>query len=155
MALPLRLLPVLVTVNRDDFTVRIYKLKGNQYALGFILPCAIGAVGHTTPAGLYYVDAKNRKPDWLAPNADWVPEEKRGKIFKFDDPTNPFLGGFISLAGNAAGEGIGFHGTKFDPQLGTRASHGCIRMDVASLDIMFKKVPMGTPVFIYGKGTVS
>ena len=130
-------------------------MKGTEYVRAHTLPCSVGAIGHTTPAGLYFVSARSVKPNWLPPDEPWVGPDLRdaeGKPVElpFDNPRNPFAGGFISLGGNAAGEGVGFHGTKFDPLLGTRASHGCIRMAVPDLvNIMFKKVPDGTPVFIY------
>jgi lipoprotein-anchoring transpeptidase ErfK/SrfK len=107
---------------------------------------AIGALGHETPPGMYFIEAKNRKPDWRAPNADWVPEEKRGKIIKYDDPSNPFAGGFMSIANT---DGVGIHGTKFEPQLGTKASHGCIRVSLDTIDKLIGSVALGTPVFIY------
>lgn len=132
-------------VDRSRFRLRVWKMSGNEYVREFAFDVAVGAVGHTTPAGLYTVNSKSRTPDWLAPNAEWVPEELRGQVLPFEDPHNPFAGGFIGFGH----EGVGFHGTKFDPQIGTRASHGCIRMRVEDIEKMYDRIAYNTPVFVY------
>src|SRR4051812_18477282 len=142
---PLRLVPTLITVDRTLFRAVLWKMKGNEYRRAKRYLIAVGAEGHTTPAGMYFVNNKSRTPDWRAPDAEWVAPEDRGKIFHFEDSKNPFAGGFISIGG----DGVGFHGTKFDPKLGTRASHGCMRMDTQDFLGLYGRVSQGTPVFIY------
>jgi lipoprotein-anchoring transpeptidase ErfK/SrfK len=44
--------------------------------------------------------------------------------------------------------GVGIHGTGEDGSIGTRASHGCIRMHVGDVVALYKRVPVGTPVLI-------
>ena len=44
--------------------------------------------------------------------------------------------------------GVGIHGTGEDYSIGSRASHGCIRMHVADVKDLFRRVPVGTPVLI-------
>jgi len=44
--------------------------------------------------------------------------------------------------------GIGIHGTGESGSIGTRASHGCIRMHVPDVIALYKRVPIGTPVLI-------
>jgi lipoprotein-anchoring transpeptidase ErfK/SrfK len=44
--------------------------------------------------------------------------------------------------------GVGFHGTGEDYSIGTAASHGCLRMHVADVIALYKRVPVGTPVLI-------
>jgi len=44
--------------------------------------------------------------------------------------------------------GVGIHGTGEDGSIGTRASHGCIRMHVSDVIRLYKRVPVGTPVLI-------
>ena len=44
--------------------------------------------------------------------------------------------------------GVGIHGTAEDWSIGTRASHGCIRMHVADVIDLFGRVPVGSPVLI-------
>jgi lipoprotein-anchoring transpeptidase ErfK/SrfK len=138
----------LITINRGAFELRLWRRGiSNSYTVELRRRVALGLIGHETPTGTYWVQHKTRKPDWLAPDAEWVPEEMRGEVFRFEDPRNPFAGGFISIAGPESG--IGIHGTKFDPEVGTAASHGCIRMLVEDLDLLYTKVAIGTPVFLY------
>lgn len=151
MARPkLRLSRQLLVINRERFQLTLYRIDPKHPAAGYkrVLrrSIATGAEGHATPSGVYFVDAKNRRPAWKAPRSSWVPADKRGKIIPYDDPTNPFLGGFISLWKSP---GIGIHGTKFNPQLGTRASHGCIRVDAQTIEDLIHRVYLGMPVFIY------
>lgn len=140
--------PKVLTVDREKFELTLWR-RGwrNQYYPELRRRVALGQIGHETPTGMYWVQSKTHTPDWLAPDADWVPEDLRGKIIPFEDPHNPFDGGFIALAGPETG--IGIHGTKFDPAIGTAASHGCIRMIVPDLLNLYSKVAVGTPVFLY------
>jgi len=142
----LRLTPKLIVINRAKFELVLHRLKMPGYVVEMRRQISVGAIGYDTPTGLYFIDAKNKRPDWKAPDSDWVPKIKRGKIIPYDDPDNPFMGGFISFA---ASDGVGIHGTKFDPALGTRASHGCIRVSVETVEKLITKVALGTPVFIY------
>jgi lipoprotein-anchoring transpeptidase ErfK/SrfK len=43
---------------------------------------------------------------------------------------------------------VGIHGTGQEYSIGTRASHGCIRMRVADVVNLYRKVSIGTPVLI-------
>lgn len=123
-----------------------WKMQGGHYVLKETFQIAVGKLGYETPVGMYFVEGKSTTPDWMAPYSDWVPEEDQGKIFPIEDPRNPFAGGFVSI-GNT--DGVGFHGTKFDPQLGHAASHGCIRMAVDDFKRLYDRVPVGMPVFIH------
>lgn len=115
---------------------------------------AIGVVGHHTRQGEYTVRSKSRTPAWLAP--DWAQGEFLGKPvagneWSIDSPINPFEGGFISFEDDDPdndNEGQGFHGTKFDPLIGTRASHGCVRMRTPDFLSIYDRVEVGTPVVI-------
>ena len=44
--------------------------------------------------------------------------------------------------------GVGIHGTAEDWSIGSRASHGCIRMHVSDVIDLYSRVPVGTPVLI-------
>ncbi len=44
--------------------------------------------------------------------------------------------------------GVGFHGTGEEYSIGSRASHGCLRMRVRDVIALYKRVPVGTPVLI-------
>jgi lipoprotein-anchoring transpeptidase ErfK/SrfK len=43
---------------------------------------------------------------------------------------------------------IGIHGTGQEYSIGSRASHGCIRMRVRDVIDLFRRVQVGTPVLI-------
>lgn len=139
------LLPIL-TVDRERFELTLWKPALHRYVPKRRWKIAVGVAGHETPAGMYFVEAKTRTPDWLAPDAEWVAEEDRGHVFPFKDPKNPFAGGFVSVS---SVDGIGIHGTKFPPRVGERVSHGCIRMEVRDFLALYSRVERGTPVFIY------
>ena len=141
----LRLAPKLITIDRSRFRLTLWKMKGNNYVRARRYLIAVGAVGNTTPTGMYFAVAKSREPDWDNPATDEYDP------IPFEDPRNPFFGGFISLGGNPkeAASGVGIHGVKFDPKLGTRASHGCIRMANEDILDIYDRVDLGTPVFIH------
>ena len=44
--------------------------------------------------------------------------------------------------------GVGIHGTGAPWSIGSRASHGCIRMTVPDVIDLYPRVPVGTPVLI-------
>jgi lipoprotein-anchoring transpeptidase ErfK/SrfK len=140
--------PPVVTIDRKHRQLTLWqirRLKG--YWPAFAWPVTIGMKGHETPTGLYFVEWKTKTPDWKAPDSDWVlPPKVPGHVYEFDDPLNPFAGGFISFSSR---DGVGIHGTKFPPETGTAASHGCVRMEVESLLKLYKRLPLGAPVFVY------
>jgi lipoprotein-anchoring transpeptidase ErfK/SrfK len=136
----------IVEIFRESFELVMWRQTTKGHYVKTKVPIAVGKVGDATPAGAYYVDAKNRKPDWKVPQHRDYPPESWGSIIPFEDPNNPFAGGFISISG---GDGVGIHGTKFDPKVGTAASHGCIRMGVEDLDRIWSRITIGTPVIIH------
>lgn len=148
----LRLTPRLVTVNRATFSAQLWRMRGNNYVREIKYEIAIGRIGYETPAGMYFVERKDKNPTWLPPDSDWVTADMRDKQghplpLGPDDPKNPIKARFIALSG---GKAVGFHGTAATDSIGTAASHGCLRMRVPDVIDLFKRVSLGTPVFIYG-----
>jgi hypothetical protein len=47
------------------------------------------------------------------------------------------------------GDGLGIHGTPEAESIGRAVTHGCLRLNDADLDWLFRNVPVGTRVFIY------
>ena len=139
----------LVEVYRDTFMLRMWRQNSAGNYVKFDYPIAVGKAGDATPHGLYYVDAKNETPDWLIPEHEDYDPELWHKVMPFASPNNPFAGGFISLGGRPNTWGIGIHGTKFDPRVGERASHGCIRMRVDDIERIWDRIPLGCPVVVH------
>ena len=133
---------MIVTVDRDRFLLELWvaEATGVGYARRRRFKVATGRLGSATPRGVYGIVAKTREPAWDNPKTpEYDPIDYR-------DPDNPFAGGFLSLSG---GGGYGIHGTKFDPQVGSRASAGCVRMQVEDfLRIYDQIVPGETAVVI-------
>ena len=135
-----------VYIDREGFTLYLFRLDRLGIYRREKFPIAVGKVGSATPSGAYFIDAKTRTPDWLVPKDEDYDPALWHTVIPFESPENPFKGGFLSISG---GEGVGIHGTKFDPRLGTRASHGCIRMAVGDFERIYYRVPLGTPVIIF------
>lgn len=147
--------PVFIVIDRDRFRLRHYSIGNQQRVRVREFPIATGVVGRTTPRGEYRVVNKSVTPAWQAPAwAEGRDDEGNaiaGQVFEFEDDHNPFAGGFISIDdGDDANDnsGVGIHGTKFDPRVGTRASHGCVRMRTDDFRGIYEKVPKGTVVVI-------
>jgi hypothetical protein len=47
------------------------------------------------------------------------------------------------------GGGYYLHGTPYQDSIGSEVTHGCIRLRTADLELLYRKVPVGTPVYIY------
>lgn len=47
------------------------------------------------------------------------------------------------------GDGYGIHGTDEPSSIGRGASHGCVRVRNEDAELLYRLVPIGTPVFIY------
>jgi lipoprotein-anchoring transpeptidase ErfK/SrfK len=127
-----------ISIDRGSFTLRLF--KGTRLARRYSV--AVGAAGYATPAGLHRVISKEVNPSWRAPNKPWA-GELAGQTIPYGDPRNPLKARFIAI-----GDGIGIHGTAQEDSIGTRASHGCIRMRVAEVKRLYPLVPVGTPVLV-------
>ncbi len=130
--------PTYLTVDQASFTVTLWKdLEAVQeYTV------AVGAPAYPTPYGLYSVTNKQVDPVWSVPNSDWA-GELAGTTVAGGTAENPLKSRWMGVT-----DGVGFHGTDAVDSLGTRASHGCIRMAVADVEELYDQVPVGTPVYI-------
>ena len=130
--------PIVIAIDRDAKTLRLYehlKLR-RRYKI------AVGQQGLESSAGRYEIEEKIVNPPWHAPDKAWA-GELAGQTIAPDDPRNPLVARWM---GYHDGEGI--HGTKDIESLGTQASHGCIRMSPAAVKQLFRRVKVGTPVFL-------
>jgi lipoprotein-anchoring transpeptidase ErfK/SrfK len=127
-----------VSISRASTTLRLFK----RLRLARTYRIAVGTAGYETPSGLRRVLSKERNPAWHAPNRPWA-GSLAGQTIPPGDPRNPLKAWFLSLGG-----GVGIHGTAEEWSIGTRASHGCIRMRVRDVERLAPVVPLGTPVLI-------
>jgi hypothetical protein len=124
-----------VLVNRDTFTLSLFRAgKVRRF------PIAVGQVGHSTPGGLWHVVNKQLNPWWRPPDAPWA----EGLEPVPPGPNNPLGTRWIGLSASL----IGIHGTPSSGSIGSRASHGCIRMGIGDAEFLFNQVDLGTPVLI-------
>lgn len=130
--------PAVVAVDRDAKVLRLYEhLKlTKRYTI------AVGKAGLETAAGRYEIQQKIVNPDWHVPDSDWA-GDLAGRTIPYGDPQNPLEARYMGFH-----DGQGIHGTSDLASLGTAASHGCIRMSVPSVKLLFKRVKVGTPVFM-------
>lgn len=130
--------PVVVTVARDAQTVRVF----NKGKIVRTYRVAVGQPKYPTPLGRFAVDRKEVNPVWNVPDSDWA-GDLAGKTIPGGDPRNPLVARWVGISGP-----VGFHGTKDLGSLGSRASHGCVRMNPADVIDLHDRVSVGTPILI-------
>jgi lipoprotein-anchoring transpeptidase ErfK/SrfK len=127
-----------ITITQSTFTLRLFKnLKVRK-----TYKVAVGQPQYPTPRGLFSIANKQVNPTWSVPNSPWA-GELAGTSVVGGSAANPLKARWMGIA-----NGVGIHGTGEDGSIGSRASHGCIRMHVSDVVELFKRVPVGTPVRI-------
>jgi lipoprotein-anchoring transpeptidase ErfK/SrfK len=133
-----RVYNTVLTIDRNNFKLRLF--KGLRFRKSY--PIAVGMAGLETPAGRYAIQNKQVNPAWHVPNSAWA-GSLAGQVIPGGAPNNPLRARWLGIA-----NGVGIHGTSEDWSIGTRASHGCIRMHVADVIDLYSRVPVGSPVLI-------
>jgi lipoprotein-anchoring transpeptidase ErfK/SrfK len=133
-----RVYNTVVTIDRPNFKLRLF--KGLKFRKSYGI--AVGMAGLETPAGRYAIQNKQVNPAWHVPNSAWA-GPLAGQVIPGGAPNNPLKARWLGIA-----NGVGIHGTAEDWSIGTRASHGCIRMHVSDVIDLFPRVPVGSPVLI-------
>jgi hypothetical protein len=128
-----------VTIDRGHFRLRLFKHLRFRKSYGI----AVGRAGLETPRGIYHVTERQINPAWHVPNRSWA-GALAGQTISGGSPSNPLKARWLGLA-----DGVGIHGTAEDWSIGTRASHGCIRMHVHDVIELYRRVPLGTPVLVH------
>ena len=127
-----------VTISKSSFRLRLFKRLKFVKSYGV----AVGQPAYPTPSGLFSIANKQIDPVWSVPNSPWA-GELAGTTVVGGSAENPLKARWMGIAA-----GVGIHGTGEDWSIGTRASHGCIRMHVADVKALYPRVPVGTPVLI-------
>jgi len=130
--------PRIVIVNRNDFTLTLYKHLRHFKSYGI----AVGQAGLETPAGLHEVTDKTVDPTWYVPKVAWA-GSLAGQVIPGGAPDNPLKARWIGFF-----PGDGIHGTAEDDSIGSAASHGCIRMHVSDVEDLYDRVKLGDPVYV-------
>ena len=134
----LRTYGTVITIDRNNFRLRLFKRLRFSKSYGI----AVGMAGLDTPAGVYSIQSKQVNPAWHVPNSSWA-GSMAGQTVPGGAPNNPLKARWLGVNGS-----VGIHGTAEDWSIGTRASHGCIRMHVSDVIDLYRRVPLGTPVLI-------
>ncbi|MGM9991684.1 MAG: L,D-transpeptidase family protein [Candidatus Bruticola sp.] len=101
---------------------------------------AIGVDEHPTPTGAYFISDMAKDPVWLPPNSEWAKDAKQIP----PGPDNPLGTRWIGF-----GDSLGFHGTPYPDTVGSKASHGCMRMTIPDIEDLYDRVNVGTQVCIF------
>jgi lipoprotein-anchoring transpeptidase ErfK/SrfK len=127
-----------LTVSQKEFKVHLFK----HFKLVKTYGIAVGSPAHPTPKGRFKILDKAVNPTWNVPNSPWA-GELQGTTVEGGSAQNPLKARWMGI-----GNGIGFHGTGEDYSIGSRASHGCMRMHVKDVIKLYPRVPIGTTVVI-------
>jgi len=133
-----RVYNTVITIDKAHFKLRLFKALKFRKSYGV----AVGQPAFPTPSGRFAIQDKQVNPVWSVPNSPWA-GELQGTTVEGGSAANPLKARWMGIA-----NGVGIHGTGEDWSIGTRASHGCIRMHVPDVIDLFKRVPVGTPVLI-------
>jgi lipoprotein-anchoring transpeptidase ErfK/SrfK len=128
----------IITIDKSNFRLRLFKRLKLKKSYGI----AVGLPAYPTPSGLFSINDKAVNPTWTAPNSPWA-GELAGQQVSGGAWNNPLKARWMGIV-----SGVGIHGTGQEWSIGTRASHGCIRMRVADVIDLYPRVPVGTPVLI-------
>lgn len=127
-----------VTVDRASFKLRLFK----NLKLRKTYQVAVGQSAYPTPTGRFAITNKAVNPVWSVPNSPWA-GELGGSTVAGGSAANPLKARWMGIT-----NGVGIHGTGQEYSIGSRASHGCIRMRVSDVKDLYPRVPVGTTVLI-------
>jgi lipoprotein-anchoring transpeptidase ErfK/SrfK len=128
----------IITVDKANFKLRLFKRLKFSRSYGV----AVGQPAYPTPSGLFSISNKQVNPTWTAPNSPWA-GEMAGQSVSGGAANNPLKARWLGIV-----NGVGIHGTGMEWSIGSRASHGCIRMRVADVIDLYPRVPVGTSVLL-------
>ena len=127
-----------LTVDRSGLKLRLFKRLRHRKTYDI----AIGRAGFGTPGGLFHIQSKQVNPAWHVPNSAWA-GSLAGTTVPGGAPNNPLKARWLGVTGS-----VGIHGTAEEWSVGTRASHGCIRMPMRNARRFFDAADIGTPVVV-------
>jgi lipoprotein-anchoring transpeptidase ErfK/SrfK len=126
----------IVVIHRGSNVLNLY--QGARLVRTFRV--ATGKSAYPTPLGRFRIITKWANPWWHPPNSDWA----RGLKPVPPGPGNPLGTRWMGISS----PGVGIHGTPDSASLGYSVSHGCIRLAIPDAEWLFRRVNIGTTVFI-------
>lgn len=99
-----------------------------------------------TPKGEFKILNKKKAPVWKKP--DWAFVEAGTPVPSMNHPSR-FEYGVLGDYSLAIGDGYLIHGTLYQRFLGLPVTHGCIRLNDANLELVYKSLPVGSKVYIF------
>ena len=128
-----------IVVSISERRVRLF--HGDKLVKSY--PCAPGQYAWPTPLGDFKVVRKQANAPWINPHSAWsasMPDRIAG------GPGNPMGDRKIGIDY----PGVFLHGIPPSEysSIGTRASHGCMRMMPSAIHDLFPRVRIGDPVYI-------
>jgi len=130
--------PTVITISKSEFKLRLFKRLRFSKSYGV----AVGQPAYPTPSGRFRIQNKQVNPTWSVPNSPWA-GELGGSTVAGGSAANPLKARWMGIA-----NGVGIHGTGQEWSIGSRASHGCIRMRVADVIDLYPRVPVGSSIVI-------
>jgi L,D-transpeptidase ErfK/SrfK len=99
-----------------------------------------------TPKGEFKIRNKNTAPVWKKP--DWAFVEE-GLRVPSPNHSSRFEYGVLGDYSLSLGQGYLIHGTLYQRFLGLPVTHGCVRLNDENLELIYKKMAIGSKVFIF------
>jgi hypothetical protein len=120
-----------IEVRLKEFNIKVF--NGTQKVMDTSI--GVAADNSPTPGGLYYTTELLKPPDGSGPYGTYA-----YGLSGFSDVYQSFDGGPGQL---------GLHGTNEPWSIGTKVSHGCIRLRNADIETLAKMLPLAVPVLVY------
>ncbi len=99
-----------------------------------------------TPKGEFKILNKKRKPVWKKP--DWAFIEE-GLPVPSINHSSRFEYGVLGDYSLSLGDGYLIHGTIYQRFIGLPVTHGCIRLNDENLELVYKKLAVGSKVYLF------
>lgn len=131
-----------ITVNLAEYLLYLVEADGNGYRIRFY-PVGIGQEDSPTPNGDMHVNKKIPRPKWVVPPSVRKEHPEYPAVIP-PGPDNALGEYWIGLSSR----GFGIHGTNKAFGVGTRVSHGCVRLYPEDIKDLFHRVAVNTRVSI-------
>lgn len=145
----------LAVIDKSDFHLVLYEVIGNKVnkimktpvALGYdkCLPAEKGGQCYYTPEGEFEIDFKLFDPSGI----QWcVPPKMRGEFKEKLARGENCWRGIMGRHALHFGDSLFLHGTSNPSSIGSRTTHGCVRLRNADIDIIYRLMKEGDKVIV-------